>query len=238
MSSTAGDRPGLADPVPAGSDPATVEARELDARLVHGARDGDRASWDHLVARHSPTLWAVARGFRLDAAAAADVVQTSWLRLVEHLGSVREPERVGSWLTTTARRECLAVLRQTGRTLPTDGAELDTVDPVAEPLDAGLLRTERDAQLWAAFATMPDRCRRLLRVLAADPPPSYEQVAAAFDMPVGSIGPTRGRCLRRLRTALTDQSGADPADRSGAWAGGGISGHLVPSDSPREGWCR
>lgn len=215
---TAAAEPDL-DPEPAD------EAREHAARLVREARDGDRASWDELVARHTPTLWAVARSFRLDSAAAADVVQTTWLRLVENLASVREPERIGSWLATTARRECLAVLRHTGRQVPTDGDDLDRVDPVAEPLDAGLLRAERDAQLWTAFATMPQRCRRLLRVLSADPPPSYGQVAAALDMPIGSIGPTRGRCLNRLRTAFTAAGGAAEGG-----AAGGISERFGASD--------
>ncbi len=206
-----------------GSGPAAVADGERAARLVRGARDGDRASWDQLVDRYTPLLWAVARGFRLDGAAAADVVQTTWLRLVENLPAVREPERVGSWLATTARRECLAVLRHAGRTLATDSAALDRVDAVAEPLDAGLLREESAAELWAAVETMPERCRRLLRVLAADPPPSYEQVAAALEMPIGSIGPTRGRCLGRLRTALTERAGA------------GITGGPHASDKRRGG---
>ena len=210
----------------AGADGLATEAGEQVARLVRGARAGDSGCWDELVERFTPLLWSVARGFRLDAAAAADVVQTTWLRLVENLGSVREPERVGSWLATTARRECLAVLRHAGRTVPTDGIELDRVDAAAEPLDAGLLRDERAAELWAALAAVPDRCQRLLRVLAADPPPSYAQVAAALDMPVGSIGPTRGRCLDRLRTALAEQTGGITAGSraSDQQRGGGVDG--------------
>lgn len=177
------------------------------AQLLRGARDGDASCWDTLVARHTSTLWAVARSFRLADADAADVVQATWLRLLEHLDTIREPDRLGSWLATTARRESLRVLRYAGRHLPSEDAALDRADPVAEPLEASLVREERDAVLWRALGSLPARCRQLLRVLAADPPPSYEQVSAALDMPVGSIGPTRGRCLAKLRGALTDAAG-------------------------------
>lgn len=192
-------------------------------RLLAGARAGDPACWDALVARHGSTLWAVARSFRLDAADAADVVQTSWLRLLEHLDAIREPERLGSWLATTARRESLRVLRHAGRQFPTEDTALDRVDPVAEPLDASLLRDERDAALWRALLTLSARCQQLLRILAADPPPTYEQVSAALGMPIGSIGPTRGRCLGRLRTAMA----ASPSGATGDGVASSVSAAAV-----------
>lgn len=201
--------------------------------LLAGARAGDSASWEALVLRHSPTLWAVTRSFRLDAADAADVVQTSWLRLLEHLDAIREPDRLGSWLATTARRESLRLLRHSGRQVVTEDTALDRADPVAEPLDASLLRDERDAALWSALSALPARCQQLLRVLAADPPPSYEQVSTALEMPIGSIGPTRGRCLGRLRAALA--AVAQPADGSGRGINGTSRDSSEQGDVPTSG---
>ena len=184
------------------------------ADLVGGAANGEAASWDVLVDRFTPLLWSVARGFRLDGAAAADVVQTAWLRLLENLDRIHEPEHVGAWLATTTRRECLRQLRRTGRERPTDSDDLDQIDLTVLPPDTGLLLAERDGELWAVFERLPDRCRGLLRVLMVDPPPSYDEVSAALDMPVGSIGPTRGRCLDKLRRLLEGSSIS--ADRGGS----------------------
>jgi len=176
--------------------------------LLAAARGGDAASWDELVARFSGLLWATARAHRLTTTDASDVVQTTWLRLVENLDRIDDPERLGGWLATTARRECLLVIKRSRRepALPTDEV-FDHVPDQRDPLDAGLLLAERDAMLWRIFEQLPDRCRRLLRVLVADPPPAYADVAQALDMPIGSIGPTRQRCLTQLR-ALAVGSGA------------------------------
>jgi RNA polymerase sigma factor (sigma-70 family) len=179
------------------------------ADLLADVRAGDQAAWDELVTRFSSLLWAIARGHRLDTATAADVVQAVWLRLVEHLDDLREPAALPGWLSTTARRECLRVLRVQGRAEPTDGEDLTTVASDEPAVDTGILAEERDRALWAAFARLGERCRRLLRVLMADPAPSYDEVSRALDMPIGSIGPTRGRCLDRLRTLLApDVSGS------------------------------
>ena len=181
-----------------------MTADDDTAALLARARDGDQSAWDTLVAQHTGLLWSVARAYRLDTATAGDAIQTTWLRLVEHLDKIQDPQRLGGWLATTVRRECLQVLRRNSREriAPSGDAGLDAVDTVAEPLDAQLLADERDAALWQAFRGIPDRCQRLLRVLMATPPPSYEQVSAALDIPIGSIGPTRARCLARLRTLL------------------------------------
>ena len=176
------------------------------ASLVQAAAAGDRGAWDALVDRYNALVWSVARSFRLGDADAADVVQTAWLRLVEHLGRLREPERVGAWLATTARRECLAVLRRQGRQTPTDQEWLlDPVDDGQPGPGAALEAAEEHAGLWRAFAQLSERCHRLLRVLMADPPPSYQEVSAALEMPIGSIGPTRARCLERLRVLATGE---------------------------------
>ena len=171
-----------------------------DAELIRRVRAGQRDGWDTLTQRHTGRLWSVARALRMNDADAADAVQTTWLRLVEHLDTLREPQYVGAWLMTTMRRECLRTLTRRGRTVHTEDWG-DTPDP-AEPLDDALLRDERDSALWRAFQLVPPRCQSLLRVFMADPPPSYEEVAAALGMPIGSIGPTRKRCLGKLREIL------------------------------------
>lgn len=179
------------------------------ADLVRAAAEGDQAAWNALVDRYNGLVWSVARSHRLGAADASDVVQTSWLRLVENLGRLQDPERVGAWLATTARRECLRTLRLSARQIPTD--ELPET-PTDARLDAALLVAERDRALWQAFGRLSERCRALLRILVADPPPSYEEVGAALDMPIGSIGPTRQRCLERLR-GLAEGEGVSATDR-------------------------
>jgi len=178
--------------------------------LVAAARRGDKASWEALVYRYSGLVWSVARGYRLSSADSADVFQTTWLRLVEHLGRISDPGQVGAWLATTARHEALRIARGVTRTVLADDATLaalghvDDRSPERAALEAEQARLDavRADDLWRAFGGLPARCRELLRLLVASPPPSYLEVAAALDMPVGSIGPTRARCLRRLRDRL------------------------------------
>jgi RNA polymerase sigma factor (sigma-70 family) len=169
--------------------------------LVRAAAAGDRAAWNLLVERFTGLLWSIARAHRLAEPDAADVVQTTWLRLVEHLERIAEPDRVGAWLATTARRECLRTIRARGRLVPVDDEGLPDLVSDAPP-ELGLVLAERDTSVWRAFSLLSERCRTLLRILMADPAPSYEEVSAALELPIGSIGPTRGRCLERLRANL------------------------------------
>ncbi len=188
--------------------------------LVTAALRGDKASWEALVYRYSGLVWSVARGYRLSSADSADVFQTTWLRLVEHLGRLSDPGQVGAWLATTARHEALRIARGVTRTVLADDATLaalghvDDRSPERAALEAEQARLDavRADDLWRAFGGLPARCRELLRLLVASPPPSYLEVAAALDMPVGSIGPTRARCLRRLRDRLAGD-GPDTASR-------------------------
>lgn len=168
------------------------------SRLVDRAAAGDEHAWQGLVDELGGLVWAVTRAHRLGDADAGDVAQTTWLRLVEHLDRLDDPARVGAWLATTARRECLGVLRRSARTVP-HGDELPEPADDAPTHDAALLTQERDATLWRAFARLGERDRALLRILMADPAPSYEEIGAALGMPIGSIGPTRARALQRLR---------------------------------------
>lgn len=173
-----------------------------NGRLLAAAAAGDRASWDELVSRYNAMLWGIARSYRLGGADAGDAVQTTWLRLVENLHRIEDPERLPGWLATTVRRECLRILRRRER--PAESTdEFDDIPDGGDPLDAGLLADERDAALWRALSAISTRCQQLLRVLMASPPPAYAAVAAALDMPIGSIGPSRQRCLDQLRRIVT-----------------------------------
>jgi RNA polymerase sigma factor (sigma-70 family) len=186
----------------------------VDVRtMLASAAAGDQAAWDVLVDRYSSLLWSIARSFRLGSADAADAVQLTWLKLVENLDRIQDPDRLAGWLATTVRRECLQLIRRNARTRPLPDAELPEVADTAPPVDDRLLRRERDAELWHTFAQLSERCQRLLRVLTAVPAPAYTEVAAALDMPIGSIGPTRQRCLSRLRELV------DAAPVSGAGEG-------------------
>ena len=197
-------RPGPARATSPVSPTSNSYGEEMDGDEVAGwlkaAASGDATAWDALVGRYSNLVWAVARAHRLSAADAADVSQTTWLRLVEHLDRIQQPERLGAWLATTARRESLGAIRRGGRHIAVGTA--DDVGPGAldEPSpDGPLLQAEEHSALARAFGRLAERCQRLLRILMTDPPPHYEEVALALDMPVGSIGPTRARCLERLQ---------------------------------------
>jgi RNA polymerase sigma factor (sigma-70 family) len=168
------------------------------ATLVDRASDGDQWAWNAIVARFDRLVWATARAHRLATSDAADVCQTTWLRLVENLDRVREPERLGAWLVTTARRECLRMIRLRGRELATD--ETTAFDrPDEDLVSTQVITRERDSALLRALAALDERCRTLLTLLSAVDPPSYEQIGTALGMPVGAIGPTRSRCLDKLR---------------------------------------
>jgi RNA polymerase sigma factor (sigma-70 family) len=171
------------------------------SELLAEAEAGNNAAWNELVDRYSGLVWAVARGFALSMADAADVSQTTWLRLVEHLTKLREPEHLGGWLATTARHECLRLLRKNGREVvePDAGIDVESGEPTPE---AVVLDNERDRLLWLSLGEIPQRCQVLLRALATTPPPSYGDVSAALGMPIGSIGPTRARCLDHLKKRL------------------------------------
>jgi RNA polymerase sigma factor (sigma-70 family) len=176
-------------------------AEAVVADLVRSAAAGDELAWERLIAEFGGLVWAVTRTYRLRRADAEDVAQTTWAILVEHLDRLTEPSRVGAWLATTARRECLRVLRGRGREvlLGDDAPEDGSTDA---PLDADLLSAERDQALWRSFSRLRRGDQTLLRLLMAEPRPAYEEIAAAFDMPIGSIGPTRARALARLRQEL------------------------------------
>ena len=173
------------------------------ARLVQCAAEGDRWAWERLVDQYARLIWAMTRDFRLVESDAADVAQATWLRLLEHIDRLEHPSRVGSWLAATARNECLRSLAARKRVvLGQDDVALK--DDVAHepPVDERLLAAERAQAVRAALTRLPRRWQQLLELLMADPPASYAEISDQLGLPVGSIGPTRGRCLERLRELL------------------------------------
>ncbi|WP_432477217.1 RNA polymerase sigma factor [Nocardioides sp. GXQ0305] len=170
--------------------------------LVAAAAAGEAAAWHELVARYTALVLSVVRRHRLRDDDAEDVVQTVWLRLVEHLDELREPAALPGWIGTTARNECLRVIRARRVVPSADPFEHPAAagaDVGEETFDATLLDAERHEALLSAMAELPDRQRALLALLIEDPPVPYEEVSARLGIPVGSIGPTRARALARLR---------------------------------------
>lgn len=189
------------------------EAPVIDQQTIHAALAGDQAAWDALVGRFSGQLWSVVRAHGLSPADAADAVQGTWLRLLESLHTIRDPDRVGSWLFTTARREAsLLSRRRRGERLVADPADAESADP--RPAPAGqahsdpalaVLRADEGRRLWRTVETMREPCRSLLLLAATAPDAGVRQLAGRLGMPSGSYGPTRRRCLNRLRALLTAQ---------------------------------
>lgn len=216
---------------PGGADPVGPESRRARVRstrslvdacgegrvdnctlteLVAQASQGDQQAWRELVTRFSRLVWSVARSHRLDHADAADVCQTTWLRLAEHLHTLRDPARLPGWLATTARRESLRVIAGRRRETPDPLPGEPDPDPSYGP-EVLVLIEDRDTRLWQAFDTLSDRCQQLLKILSSTPELSYQEVSEVLHWPIGSIGPTRGRCLEILRRRLvaSDFIGSD-----------------------------
>jgi len=163
---------------------------------------GDAVALDELVRVMTPVLWHVVRAYRLTAELAEDVVQTTWLSLVKSRASIQEPAAVGGWLTTTARREAWKVAKAHGRGIPVEDEELSRRLPDEDSAEAEVVRRDGDERLWQAVERLSERCQALLRIVAFEHRPDYTTIAANLGMPVGSIGPTRGRCLQKLRTMI------------------------------------
>ena len=173
------------------------------AALVRRAAGGDMTAWERLVEQYARLIWSITGEFKLVESDAADVAQTTWLRLLEHIDRIQYPDRVGSWLASTARHECLRCLAARKRLVLSQDEDdlMDTAANVPE-IDERLLADERAQTVRDAMSHLPRRWQRLLELLMADPPTSYTDISDELGIPVGSIGPTRGRCLARLRVLL------------------------------------
>jgi RNA polymerase sigma factor (sigma-70 family) len=172
------------------------------ADLVVRARAGDQSAGEEIVERFAPLVYAICMRHRLAAADADDVGQSLWLCLLEHLQSIREPAALPGWIATTTKRECLRLHQARRRDVPVDPVSGDDVlvaDQAAAPVDEELLVEERRAAVRAALAQLRPQCRRLLALLASDPPVPYARIAEILDVSIGSLGPTRARCLEQLR---------------------------------------
>jgi RNA polymerase sigma factor (sigma-70 family) len=173
------------------------------AGLVRGAAEGDLTAWERLVDQYARLIWSITREFKLAESDAADVAQTTWLRLLEHIDRIQYPDRVGSWLAATARNECLRSIAMRKRVvLGHDDFEVDAAMAQGPEIDERLLADERAQVVRDALSSLPRRWQRLLELLMADPPVPYADISNELGLPIGSIGPTRGRCLARLRVLL------------------------------------
>lgn len=168
-------------------------------------RDGRADGIDGLVRVASPALWHVARAHGLGQEEAQDVVQSTWLALVRNRDSIRETRTVLAWLTTTARRESWRVARSEGRSDPVEDEALERLGETSEPAEAIAGRQLEGERLWRAVEALSERCRRLIRIIAFADRPDYAHLSAELGIPVGSIGPTRGRCLGKLRELLGEE---------------------------------
>lgn len=157
---------------------------------------------DGLVRVMTPVLWHVVRSYRLPQEAAEDVIQTTWLALVRRRDAIDDPVAVGGWLTTTARREAWRVSTSRNRALPVEDEEIAFRLPKQRSAESEAVESDERQRLWQVVDSLPERCQRLLRIVAFENRPDYSVVAETLNMPVGSIGPTRGRCLAKLRVAL------------------------------------
>jgi RNA polymerase sigma factor (sigma-70 family) len=183
--------------------------------LVTAAREGDQRAWDEIVERYAPLVWAICRRYQLNRSDTDDVAQTLWLLLVEQLGKLRQPAALPGWIATTTARECLRVIRTASRYDHTELTSDSQLDRDSSPqIEQEVLAAELYAAVRAAFAELPDHCRKLLSMLISDPPVSYAEISATLSIKIGGIGPQRARCLDRLRrssslSAFIDSERAD-----------------------------
>lgn len=167
--------------------------------LLRSAGLGDERSWVEIVERYRGLVATVVRSFRLQDADARDAEQRTWLRLVENSRGVRDPERLGGWLATTASRECLRILRESRGVVP---LEIDVMPDPARAVEDRVVDADTVARIHGIVDTLPPRGRTVMQELFADEPRPYADVARATGIPVGSLGPTRQRLLRRVRATF------------------------------------
>lgn len=189
--------------------PAESRVADLAAERFRAYRDGDSRALEAMVETLTPLLWHIVRAYGLDTATAEDVVQNTWLTLVRKADTVAEPQAVLRWLTVTARRDAWRAARTTNRMDLTDDMSALDVREARESVEDDVLRAADQRVLWAAVGRLNERCQRLLRIIAFHDRPDYAALSQELGMPMGSIGPTRGRCLDKVRAELaTTRPGA------------------------------
>jgi RNA polymerase sigma factor (sigma-70 family) len=194
---------GEAGPGATGAADRPRAARRACAELVYRCQDGDEQAWAELVHICTPLVWTVARSFGLRTADCEDVSQLTWIRVVQNIGSLREADKIATWIATTARREAIRLIAKSDRDVPVgDGSAFsDLADADGTPEEVTLSRADETVAM-AAFRLLPPEHQQLLGMLIADRPSSYDEISAALQIPRGSIGPTRARILRNLRDRL------------------------------------
>lgn len=190
--------------------------------LVERALAGEEPAWAALVERFQGVIWTASSSFRFDRSTRDDVFQLTCLRLLDHLGTIREPERLAGWLAVTARRECLRIVRDRARWQSDEG--IDRIEAVSAGADAAMLRDETVRIVAAALDELDDACQQLLRLLVSEPPLGYESIAELLGRPIGSIGPSRARCLEKLGRRPSILRITDGAPASNTQEVGGIDG--------------
>ena len=180
---------------PVRDDPVVVD-------LVTRAGNGDKQAWDAIVERYATLIWSICRRHRLSDADAEDVGQSVWLQLVDQLDRIRDPAALPGWLATVTRRECLRVLGAARAPLAAGYVmDAETIpDEQAGTAEQELLAAERHAALREAFRDLPPSGQRLILMLIQEPPVPYAEISVRQGIPVGSTGPTRSRCLDKLRS--------------------------------------
>ena len=171
-------------------------------------RAGESSAIDRLVGMMSPVLWQVVRAYGLSEESAKDVVQSTWLALLHGGSKISDPQAVAAWLTITARREAWRTRERSASSISVDDEVLEAVIDHGASAEQQAIDLEGHRRLWAGVASLDERCQRLMRVIAFEDHPDYARIAADLQMPVGSIGPTRGRCLDKLRQSLSRTGGA------------------------------
>lgn len=187
-----------------------MEDRSLH-QLVDDCLAGCQESWNVIVDRYTPLIWAIARGHRLSPADCEEVSQTTWMRVIKHLGKLRDPEKLAHWISVSARRESLKHLQKSGRSTPTDNPDVLEREPLLTtsanaPEEAALDRETRD-EVLLAYCSLSPKCQALLGLLVTEPPMSYDEISATLGLARGSIGPIRARCLKHLQRAMERETG-------------------------------
>jgi RNA polymerase sigma factor (sigma-70 family) len=187
------------------------------ATLFAAATGGEQSAWDELVHRLEGLVWSICRLFRLSDADAADAFQLTWFRLVDKLDTIDDPRKLPGWLATTCRRECIAIYKRRNKVVSVgEDAVLDRISGPVGGADAPALIRQRNADIWQAFFKLGNDCQRVLWVLVVDPPKGsvYEKAAEQLEMPTGSLGPRRGRCLKQLKSHLAAMGITDAGESS------------------------
>ncbi|MEU0180247.1 RNA polymerase sigma factor [Streptomyces sp. NPDC001902] len=215
--------------------------RKGNAELLAGCARGEQTAWDEMVERFGRLVWSVIRSHRMNDVDAEDVRQLTWFRLVQNVDRIRDPDRIGDWLATVARRESLKVVTRGKRLVMVgDSQTLEVLSGHHESPEQITLRAHRKEEVLRAIHGLSDQCRGVLRMALEDPPASYEEISSALSMSLGSVGPIRTRCLRRLRRALAAAEEGEPVPPSGPapcgrCPGGEVSGPGRSADLVGEG---